>query len=53
MTDGEYSQELVRHFWEQEMRPDMYDDGYYDVYYDGLINLFALLHLSGNYRVNW
>lgn len=53
MTDSEVSRELVRHFWEQEMRPDMYEDGYYDVYYDGLINLFALLHLSGNYRVNW
>ena len=53
MTDNEFSQDIVRHFWEMEMRPDMYDDGYYDVYYDGLVNLFALLHLSGNYRVSW
>lgn len=53
MVDSEYSQDLVREFWNMEMRPDMYEDGYYDVYYDGLINLFALLHLSGNYRVTW
>jgi len=53
MTDNEYSQDLVRHLWSMEMRPDMYEDGYYDVYYDGLVYLFALLHLSGNYRMDW
>ena len=51
MMDGPYSQDLVRHMFEQKLEP--YEDGYYDVYYDGLIYLFALLHLSGNYRMNW
>lgn len=53
MTDNEYSQDIVRHLWDMKMSPDMYDDGYYDVYYDGLVYLFSLLHLSGNYRVSW
>ena len=52
MTDGPYSQDLVRHmFYDQVLQP--YEDGYYDVYYDGLIYLFSLLHMSGNYRMNW
>lgn len=51
MTDSEYSQDLVRHMFGEELEP--YEDGYYDVYYDGLIYLFALLHLSGNYRMSW
>lgn len=53
MTDNEYSQDIVRHLWDMKLSPDMYDDGYYDVYYDGLVYLFALLHLSGNYRMEW
>ena len=28
-----------------------FDDGYFDAYYDGLLRLFAFMHLSGNYRV--
>ena len=28
-----------------------YADGYFDAYYDGLLRLFAFMHLSGNYRV--
>ena len=51
MTDGQYSQDLVRHMFDQVLEP--YEDGYYDVYYDGLVYLFALLHLSGNYRMSW
>jgi oligosaccharide reducing-end xylanase len=35
------------------LKHEPYEDGYYDIYYDGLIYLFALLHLSGNYRMNW
>lgn len=51
IDDENYSQDLVRHMFYQKLEP--YSDGYYDVYYDGLIYLFALLHLSGNYRMNW
>lgn len=51
MCESEYNEELIRHMFSMEHKP--YDDGYYDVYYDGLIYLFALLHLSGNYRMNW
>jgi hypothetical protein len=28
-----------------------YSDGYFDPYYDGLLYLFSLMHLSGNYRI--
>ena len=51
MIDGQYSQELVRHMFEMVLEP--YSDGYYDVYYDIFLYLFALLHLSGNYRMSW
>ena len=51
MTDNQYSKDIVRHLWEMKLEP--YEDGYYDVYYDGLVYLFALLHLSGEYRSNW
>jgi oligosaccharide reducing-end xylanase len=43
------SREFVDHFWNTENRP--YDDGYFDAYYDGLLQLFAFMHLSGNYRI--
>ena len=51
MTDNEYSKDLVRHLWSMKLEP--YEDGYYDVYYDGLLYIFSLLHLSGNYRMDW
>lgn len=51
MYDCQLSQDLVRHmFYDQVLEP--YEDGYYDVYYDGLVYLFSLLHMSGNYRMN-
>ena len=51
VTDNEYSRDLVHHLMEMKLEP--YEDGYYDVYYDGLVTLFSLLHLSGNYRMDW
>lgn len=48
MTDNEYSKDLVRHLWNMKLEP--YKDGYYDVYYDGLLYIFSLLHLSGQYK---
>jgi oligosaccharide reducing-end xylanase len=41
--------EFINHFWASEHKP--YADGYFDAYYDGLLQLFAYLHLSGRYRV--
>jgi len=43
------SREFVDHFWNTKHEP--YEDGYFDAYYDGLLQLFALMHLSGNYRI--
>jgi len=43
------SREFVDRFWDAENKP--FDDGYFDAYYDGLLQLFAFMHLSGNYRV--
>jgi len=41
------SRDFIEEFWESKHEP--YSDGYFDAYYDGLLNLFALMHLSGRY----
>jgi oligosaccharide reducing-end xylanase len=41
--------EFIDHFWNSKNVP--YEDGYFDAYYDGLLQLFAFMHLSGNYRI--
>jgi endo-1,4-beta-D-glucanase Y len=41
--------EFVNQLWNAKHVP--YEDGYFDAYYDGLLRLFALMHLSGNYRI--
>lgn len=43
------SYEFIDQFWNAEHKPDA--DGFFDCYYDGLLRLFAFMHLSGNYRV--
>ena len=43
------SKEFVDHLWNMKHEP--FEDGYFDAYYDGLLRLFAFMHLSGNYRV--
>ena len=43
------SKEFVDQLWNAKHEP--FDDGYFDAYYDGLLRLFAFMHLSGNYRV--
>lgn len=43
------SREIVDRLWNAKHVP--YDDGYFDAYYDGLLRLFAFMHLSGNYRI--
>lgn len=43
------SREFIDRLWNAKHVP--YDDGYFDAYYDGLLRLFAFMHLSGNYRI--
>ena len=43
------SKEFVDALWNAKHEP--FDDGYFDAYYDGLLRLFAFMHLSGNYRI--
>ncbi|MEO6232554.1 MAG: glycosyl hydrolase family 8 [Ferruginibacter sp.] len=35
--------------WNAMLQP--YEDGYFDPYYDGLLYLFSIMHLSGNYQL--
>lgn len=41
--------EFVKQLWEAKHEP--YEDGYLDKYYDGLLRLFAFMHLSGRYQI--
>ena len=41
--------EFIDRLWNSRHEP--YEDGYFDAYYDGLVRLFAMMHLSGRYRV--
>ena len=43
------SYDFIDRLWDAEHKPDA--DGYFDAYYDGLLRLFAFMHLSGHYRV--
>ncbi|WP_394700348.1 glycosyl hydrolase family 8 [uncultured Bacteroides sp.] len=43
------SREFIDRLWNARHVP--YADGYFDAYYDGLLRLFAFMHLSGNYRI--
>lgn len=43
------SWKFVDAVWNAKLEP--YEDGYFDPYYDGLLYLFSLMHLSGNYRL--
>ena len=49
MCSHEKSKEFVNQLWNAKHEP--FEDGYFDAYYDGLLRLFAFMHLSGNYRV--
>ncbi|MBR0049026.1 MAG: glycoside hydrolase [Prevotella sp.] len=49
MCSHEKSKEFVDQLWNARHEP--FDDGYFDAYYDGLLRLFAFMHLSGNYRI--
>ncbi|MBN2744841.1 MAG: glycoside hydrolase [Marinilabiliaceae bacterium] len=43
------SMAFVHKLWNAKLEP--YEDGYFDPYYDGLLYLFSLMHLSGKYQV--
>jgi len=43
------SWKFVDAIWNAKLEP--YSDGYFDPYYDGLLYIFSLMHLSGNYRI--
>lgn len=43
------SYEFIERLWNSKHEKDA--DGYIDEYYDGLVRLFAFMHLSGHYRV--
>lgn len=49
ISNRENSFEFVRALWNAKLQP--YADGYFDPYYDGLLYLFSLLHLSGKYQI--
>ncbi|WP_442795685.1 glycosyl hydrolase family 8 [Pelobium manganitolerans] len=41
--------DFVHKLWNAKLEP--YPDGYFDSYYDGLLYLFSLMHLSGKYQI--
>ena len=41
--------DYIHKLWNAKLEP--YDDGYFDPYYDGLLYMFSLMHLSGKYQV--
>lgn len=41
--------DFVHQIWNAKLQP--YEDGYFDPYYDGLLYLFSLMHLSGKYQL--
>ena len=45
----EHTREFVDALWNAKHEP--FPDGYFDAYYDGLLRLFAFMHLSGKYQV--
>ena len=49
MCSHDKSREFVDALWNAKHEP--FDDGYFDAYYDGLLRLFAFMHLSGHYRI--
>lgn len=43
------SKEFIDHFWNAKHEP--YEDGYFDAYYDGMLQLFSFMLLSGKYHI--
>ena len=49
IMNNDKNMELVHALWNAKLEP--YSDGYFDPYYDGLMYLFSLMHLSGKYQI--
>lgn len=49
ITKDKSSFDFVHELWNSKLEP--YEDGYFDPYYDGLLYLFSLMHLSGKYQI--
>jgi oligosaccharide reducing-end xylanase len=49
INDDKSSLDFVQAVWDAKLEP--YEDGYFDPYYDGLMYLFSLMHLSGKYQI--
>lgn len=49
MCGHDKRKDFVDALWNAKHEP--FDDGYFDAYYDGLLRLFAFMHLSGHYRM--
>lgn len=49
ITGLNQGRDFITAVWNAKLVP--YEDGYYDPYYDGLLYLFSLMHLSGKYQM--
>jgi oligosaccharide reducing-end xylanase len=49
MGTQEKSWKFVDALWNAKLEP--YSDGYFDSYYDGILYLFSIMHLSGKYQI--
>jgi oligosaccharide reducing-end xylanase len=48
IDEDDKNYDFVHALWNAKLEP--YEDGYFDPYYDGLLYLFSLMHLSGKYQ---
>jgi len=49
MMTEDKKMDFVHALWNEKLEP--YNDTYFDPYYDGLLYLFSLMHLSGKYQI--
>jgi len=49
VSKDENTLDFVHALWDAKLEP--YEDGYFDPYYDGLLYLFSLMHLSGQFQI--
>jgi oligosaccharide reducing-end xylanase len=49
INDDKNNLDFVHAVWNAKLEP--YEDGYFDPYFDGLMYMFSLMHLSGKYQI--